>query len=227
MPITNQAAVQRDMQVEREKRDVRSSAIPDFSSYENDPRYKVIPLTQSTSTVIDAKDWPLVSAYKWYAHWDAHTQSFYSTTCTPTDQANKYTTIAMHQLLTGFKITDHVDGNTLLNVRSNLRDGSNQNQRNRKMQVNNCSGYCGVFWHKRNEKWQSEITIDGKRKYLGYFTDILDAALAYDMTAREFHGSFATLNFPLIGERSSLTGEIRYADPELYPEYQFNGGNHV
>ena len=34
------------------------------------------------------------------------------------------------------------------------------------------------------------------------------AALAFDMAAREHHKSFATLNFPIAGERSALTGEL-------------------
>jgi hypothetical protein len=41
------------------------------------------------------------------------------------------------------------------------------------------------------------------------FTDIIDAALAYDMAAREHHKEFAALNYPIAGERSAITGELR------------------
>jgi len=41
------------------------------------------------------------------------------------------------------------------------------------------SQYTGVSWHKGNKKWQSQIVINGKLKYLGSFTDEIDAHLAY------------------------------------------------
>lgn len=207
------------------QREERTRAILDFSAYENDLCYKVIRLTQGVSTVIDAKDWPLVSEYTWYAHWASYTHSFYAATMLPADQLGKHTTLHMHSLITGYGITDHRDGNTLLNIRSNLRDGTKGNSQNCKMRADNTSGYGGVHWNKRAGKWQAQIMINGRHKYLGFFNEKLDAALAYDMAARELHGQFATLNFPLLGERSALTGEIRQVDPVEYPEFhKRNGG---
>jgi len=37
------------------------------------------------------------------------------------------------------------------------------------------SKYKGVYWHKRNRKWQSSITINGKNKHLGLFDNEEDA----------------------------------------------------
>lgn len=42
------------------------------------------------------------------------------------------------------------------------------------------SGYRGVTYHKNNEKWIAQITIDNKNKYLGSFNTPEDAALAFD-----------------------------------------------
>jgi len=40
------------------------------------------------------------------------------------------------------------------------------------------SKYKGVCWNKINKKWFAQITLNGKKKYLGYFTNEYDAYLA-------------------------------------------------
>jgi len=40
-----------------------------------------------------------------------------------------------------------------------------------------------------------QITVNGKRIYLGSFKNELDAAKAYDRAAKKYHGQFASLNF--------------------------------
>ncbi len=52
----------------------------------------------------------------------------------------------------------------------------------------------GVRWYARTQKWSAQITHQGKQKHLGYFTDKLDAVLAYNKAATEFAGEFACLN---------------------------------
>jgi hypothetical protein len=41
------------------------------------------------------------------------------------------------------------------------------------------SKYAGVYWNKASNKWRAQIYIDGKLKFLGYFTDEYEAHLAY------------------------------------------------
>jgi hypothetical protein len=60
---------------------------------------------------------------------------------------------------------------------------------------------AGVSWKSQNKRWEATIYThagDGKRKkrYLGYFLDEAEAALAYDQAAREHHKDKAKLNFP-------------------------------
>ena len=43
----------------------------------------------------------------------------------------------------------------------------------------NTSGYAGVSWKKQKNKWVSQIRVNGKTKYLGYFTDPKDGHIAY------------------------------------------------
>lgn len=91
---------------------------------------------------------------------------------------------------------DHINQNKLDNRRNNLRLVTfNQNRHNCKAPKNNTSGYCGVTWHKLNGKWQSQVMVNNKNKYIGSFSDPLEAAIAYDKAALHHHKEFACTNF--------------------------------
>jgi len=55
-----------------------------------------------------------------------------------------------------------------------------QNRNTRKLQIKNTSGYRGVSFHKKSQKWQSYIKVMGKTKYLGIHNNPFCAAMAYD-----------------------------------------------
>jgi hypothetical protein len=44
-----------------------------------------------------------------------------------------------------------------------------------------------VYWHKSKKKWEAEIYVDGKKKYLGNFVDEDDAGRAYDAAVRKHY----------------------------------------
>lgn len=102
-------------------------------------------------------------------------------------------------------IVDHADGDLLNNQRGNLRFASHQqNSSNRHRSVNQLAGrFKGVTWHKNCRKWQAQIKVSGKEKYLGLFYEAEDAARAYDRAAREHFGEFSVLNFPDSERRSA------------------------
>ena len=82
---------------------------------------------------------------------------------------------------------DHINGNPLDNRRENLRLVTpQQNQWNRGPQINNTSGYKGVYWSERDQKWRAlgreicEQTGKYKRKNLGDYDDKEEAARALD-----------------------------------------------
>ena len=83
---------------------------------------------------------------------------------------------------------DHIDGNPSNNRIENLREATVQeNGQNRKLNINNCSGYQGVTFSKSTNKWQSQIKANGSYKYLGVFITAEEAHEAYKMAKREFH----------------------------------------
>lgn len=73
-------------------------------------------------------------------------------------------------------MTDHEDRNRLNNRRSNLRAVTSQsNNRNRSMTNRNTSGHVGVTFFSRRNKWQAQIVINKRCKFLGYFDSKEDA----------------------------------------------------
>ena len=71
----------------------------------------------------------------------------------------------------------HIDNNKLNNRKDNLQIVT-QRINNLKDSIST-SKYPGVSWEKSCNKWRAEIRIDGKNKFLGRFTQEIDAAEAY------------------------------------------------
>lgn len=87
---------------------------------------------------------------------------------------------------------DHIDGNKLNNVVSNLRKCTkSDNSRNQK-KSRGSSQYKGVYLYKSGI-WRATIQLE-KKIHLGYFEDEQEAALAYDRAALEYYGEFARTN---------------------------------
>lgn len=86
---------------------------------------------------------------------------------------------------------DHKDHDGLNNTRENLRTGSRtSNLGNKRMAVNNTSGYKGVSWYKPTKKWRARIHFQRRLIFIGYFLRKEDAAMAYEKKARELFGDF-------------------------------------
>ena len=74
---------------------------------------------------------------------------------------------------------DHINRNTDDNRVENLRRVNTQeNAKNRKLVSNSTSGVLGVYWHKRQKKWNAGIKINGKQIYLGSFSEKKEAEKA-------------------------------------------------
>ena len=89
-------------------------------------------------------------------------------------------------------LVDHENGIRDDNRWRNLRAAtSQQNQSNSKRRSDNASGEKGVRFHKQRKKWTAQVSIDGKNKHLGVFSNKEEAMEAVRVKRQELHGEFA------------------------------------
>ena len=131
-----------------------------------------IKLTKGKYALVDSADFRWLSQWRWQYNIGGYAYK----------SLNKKTKIYMHQLInqtTEGLYTDHINRDKLDNRRSNLRTVTNmENGRNRGLNKNNKSGYKGVFWHERLNKWLVYIKTNYKRVYVGLYKNINDAVSA-------------------------------------------------
>jgi hypothetical protein len=83
---------------------------------------------------------------------------------------------------------DHINHNRLDNRLDNLRAVSNQdNHRNETLSTNSLSGFTGVCFSTREQKFRAHIKVDFKQIHLGHFKQLSDAVLAR-INAEEKYG---------------------------------------
>ncbi len=103
----------------------------------------------------------------------------------------------LHRFLLGLEAgdrrrVDHANGDKLDNRKVNLRiASSSQNNWNASKRADNTSGVKGVSWYKREQRWVAELSTNGTRQRLGYFTDKADAERAVRTARERKHGGFA------------------------------------
>ncbi len=162
---------------------------------------RYIPLTEGYAAIVNDEDFERISRHTWYAviPGGKHVYAIRHT-------SKRNHSMSMHREILGLskgESTDHRDGNTLNNRRSNLRKCTQgENVRNSKKHGKR-SRFKGVYPVKC--KWGARIFYNKRLFSLGSFPAEEDAARAYDKAARELHGEFACVNFPdHAGERCCL-----------------------
>jgi predicted transcriptional regulator len=76
----------------------------------------------------------------------------------------------------------------------NCRWVTNQQNLFNKGCYKNKSGYKGVSWYPKYNKWLTRISKNKQRIFVGYFESKSDAAKAYNEKAKELFGEYAHLN---------------------------------
>ncbi len=160
---------------------------------------KRIPLTQGKFALVDDEDFKELSKYKW--HVTRNRQILYAGMSVRNKTAQRH--IRMHRFIMnapeGQEI-DHKDGDGLNNRKSNLRFCTHsQNAYNQKKRRGTSSQYKGVYFNKDHGKWHARISIEGKRKSLGYFDLEIEAGIAYADAAEDVYGEFARVGCTLTG----------------------------
>jgi hypothetical protein len=145
--------------------------------------------------LVDEEDYRVHAKYRWFLDSGGYAaMNIYPID----DNGNKvHKIVTMHRLIIdppdGFQV-DHRDRNRLNNRRSNLRVATHaQNMLNKSKYKSNTSGITGVKWHKREQKWWSEICFQGKNRWLGYFSSKEEASKAYQQAHKKYFGEFASI----------------------------------
>lgn len=135
---------------------------------------------------VDTEDLSKILKYKW------HLSKGYARATT---RENGFCeSIRMHRLIInapkGVHV-DHINGNKLDNRKENLRIcDSQKNQGNSKLRKDSTTGYKGVSFDKRKNKYHSRMRVQGSLIHIGYFESSLDAARAYNIAAEEWYGQY-------------------------------------
>lgn len=92
----------------------------------------------------------------------------------------------------------HINSDRSCNHIYNLRWDTPRSNRLDRSKVGCSSKYWGVSWSKIEKKWRAEISVKGKKKFLGYFPGTpegeIEAAKAYNAAALQLIGPNARIN---------------------------------
>ena len=134
----------------------------------------------------DLEDYDKIKDYCW--HEQISSSGYHMLTAA---EPNTNKTILMAHIL-GYKWYDHIDRNTLNNRKVNLRPcTASQNNMNQSKQSNNTSGFIGVSWSKKEQKWIAYININKKLMRLGAFVNKDDAIKIRLQAEAKYYGEFA------------------------------------
>lgn len=148
-----------------------------------------IPMTQGKIAICDADMYEIVRQHQWRPDGFGY----------PCMQIERRTYLlhrmVMERIYINIDQIDHINHNILDNRRINLRKATSyQNMANIALTKANKSGFKGVQWDKKRNKWHAQIKSHGKVTHLGNFFCIIKAAKAYNEAAKKIHEEFAWLN---------------------------------
>jgi hypothetical protein len=161
---------------------------------------KRLPLSQGLWALIDDCDLAWAARHKWTAQRGART--YYAIRSVGGRRGRRrlflHEEIARHlwpaEQRAGKRI-DFVNRDGLDCRRANLRLASRaQDMANKAPYRNNTTGYKGVSYMPRRNRYQAHIRVNGQARYLGYYHTAEEAAAAYDDAAERVQGEFAWLN---------------------------------
>jgi hypothetical protein len=139
---------------------------------------------------LDSEDEHFLNEYRWVPVVTGRSKTTYLRSC-----VRRGVYIYFHRIVIipeKGKDIDHIDGNGLNNIKSNLRICTHaQNLFNRGKNKNNTSGFKGVVWYPRTSKWKAQIMYQRKMFHIGLFSTPEEASEAYKNRAIQLFGEFA------------------------------------
>jgi len=159
-------------------------------------RLKLIELSQGRVAIVDDKDFEWLSKWKWYYQYDKRCNTGYAKRNIGfwPHQKKVYMHIAImkhHKRWGRRQEVDHIDNCGCDNRKVNLRLATRSKQTAHKgLLTNNTSGVTGVYWNKRRGAWKAEIMVNGKSKFLGYYSNKKDAIKKRQQAEIKYFGEF-------------------------------------
>lgn len=144
--------------------------------------------------IIDSKYSDLINL-----RWWVHTRNYTNYAYTQMDYPNRKS-IYLHRMImeleVGHKLQrnqqiDHINHDGLDCRIENLRFATQSNNNaNTQIRSDNTSGFKGVSFDKRRNKWYAQIGYNGKHLFLGYFPTAEDAFAKYCAEGVKLYGDF-------------------------------------
>lgn len=142
-------------------------------------------------TFVDDQDYTTLAHYSWCLNGHGYVVRYQRY------GGGRRKVIAMHREIMGAmqgQIVDHINGNPLINLRSNLRFCTkSQNGMNRGKPRNNTSGRKNVYWSRQAGKWFVKFVVLGKQITVGFYDSVDEATAAAKEHVVINHGRFAHL----------------------------------
>jgi hypothetical protein len=148
-----------------------------------------IPLTRGLFAVVEPRDFEVLRQHRWFAHASVPGRFYAARRVTRTiGGVRKRTTIFMHRVIARARPgedVDHKNGDTLLNVRRNLRRCT----RSANLLNSTAAASRGVFLCRQTGLWFARISDNGRRIFLGRFPN-RRAAISAMRAARRERGQY-------------------------------------
>ncbi|WP_431785861.1 hypothetical protein [Paenibacillus lactis] len=121
---------------------------------------------------------------KWYAKWDKNTQGYYAQATKymgKVDGKYKYKTMYLHKTVMNYEgkdKVDHIDHDTLNNIKANLRILKNRKNLVNRVgpNKNSTTGVRNVSYIKNTQTYRVQIQINGQKTVIGDFNTLDEAA---------------------------------------------------
>lgn len=156
---------------------------------------KTISLSKGLITIVDDDDYEFLMQWPWYALKAGDRYYAGGSQCYPDGTMDHF---LMHRIILRAgpgEFVDHKSRDTLDNRRENIRICTpGQNVMNANLRSDSTTGFKGVSTTQTNGRWRATIQLNGRSKHIGRFDSPTEAAIAYDLEARNHFGEFACTN---------------------------------
>jgi len=166
---------------------------------------KYLELTRGYRAKVDDEDYRRLVRWKWRANlsgggWVYAVRSVKGPDGRVKNRMLHYEVLGLESPLSGGRVVDHVNHESLDCRKANLRVCTVQQNRwnTRAVRKKSSSRYKGVTWQPAKRPfrggWQVTITCGGERRYVGFFGREYEAVVAYNRAAARLFGKYGYVN---------------------------------